>query len=69
MLIHVYRLIQNKRKQGKFYTLIPEHTPSQINFFLFFFFFYDDGRENPIATTVGFDCNSITFKVASATDR
>ena len=27
---------------------------------------YDDGRENPIATTVGFDCISITFKVASA---
>ena len=27
---------------------------------------YDDGRENPIAMTVGFDCISITFKVASA---
>ena len=27
---------------------------------------YDDGRENSIATTVGLDCNSIIFKVASA---
>ena len=45
-----------------FVTFIPYQISLLLLLLLFFFF----GRENPIATTVGFDCISITFKVASA---